>query len=76
MCQQPELLASTSPQISYASPSTELNDRQRFPNFFRTYPSGANYPVATIALLHEFGWKRAVVITQEESLFAAEASVH
>ncbi len=56
-------------QVSYISSSIELSDRKRFPNFFRTYPSNANFAPAIVTLLQEYGWKRIAFITQEESLF-------
>ena len=56
-------------QISYASSVIELSNRQRFPNFFRTYPSDANFIPSIRSLMKHFGWERLAVITEEETLF-------
>ncbi|XP_064390840.1 gamma-aminobutyric acid type B receptor subunit 2-like [Halichondria panicea] len=56
-------------QISYASSLTELSNRERFPNFFRTYPSDTIFTPAIVSLIREYGWKRIAFITQDERLF-------
>ncbi len=56
-------------QISYASSSVELDDQERFPNFFRTYPSDAEFPSVFAGVLLEYGWDRIGVLTQNEGIF-------
>ncbi len=56
-------------QIAYASSSVELDDQDRFPNFFRTYPSDAEFPTVFNAIIQQYGWKRVAILTQNEGLF-------
>ena len=56
-------------QISYASSVIELSNRQKYRNFFRTYPSDANFIPSIRSLMQHFGWERLAVITEEENLF-------
>ncbi len=56
-------------QIAYVSSSIELSDRNRFPNFFRTYPSDADFAPAIVTLIQEYGWRQMGFITQDEGLF-------
>ena len=43
-------------QLSYASASSSLNDRTRFPNFWRTYPSNDNLAQSIVAVVMHYGW--------------------
>ena len=56
-------------QVAYASSSVEINDRNRFPNFFRTYPSDADFTPTVISVVRYYGWKRMIFLTQEEGIF-------
>ncbi|XP_064390848.1 gamma-aminobutyric acid type B receptor subunit 2-like [Halichondria panicea] len=56
-------------QIAYVSSSIELSDRSRFPNFFRTYPSDADFAPAVVTLIEKYGWRQMGFITQDEGLF-------
>ena len=56
-------------QISFASASSLLNDRNRFKKFFRTFPSLDNYAPAILKLLQTLKWKRLAIFTQKEALF-------
>jgi len=47
----------------------ELSNRQKYRNFFRTYPSDANFIPSIRSLVQHFGWERFAVITEEENLF-------
>jgi len=61
-------------QVSYASSSETLSDRERFPSFFRTVPSDARTVVGMVKVVEEFEWRRAAIITEDESLFKAVRS--
>ncbi len=56
-------------QIAYASSSVELDDQDRFPNFFRTYPSDAEFPTVFNAIVQQYGWKRVAILIQNEGIF-------
>ena len=58
-------------QFSYAAAAASLDDRSRFPNFWRTYPSEDNLADALVAIVREYGWRQLRIITQQESLFTA-----
>ncbi len=58
-------------QVSYGSSSIELDDQDRFPNFFRVVPSDAEYPAVFNAILQQYGWKRVAILTQNEGIFTA-----
>ncbi len=49
----------------------ELDDQERFPNFFRVYPSDADFPSVFSGLLLEYGWNRVAVLTQSEGIFTS-----
>jgi len=55
--------------ISYASATSSLNDRTRFPNFWRTYPSEDNVVGPILAVVRHYGWEQLKIITQDETLF-------
>ena len=57
------------PQVAYSSSAIILSDRQRFVNFFRTYPSDENLAPALLSFLQFYGWNRIMFITQEQNLF-------
>jgi len=59
----------TRTQISYASATSSLNDRTRFPNFWRTYPSEDNVVGPILAIVRHYGWEQLKIITQDETLF-------
>ena len=50
------------PQISYASTSSELNDRKRYKYFLRSVPSDITESQAIIDLCIHFNWKSIAVI--------------
>ena len=58
-------------QVSYASSSETLSNRERFPSFFRTVPSDARTVAGIVSVVEEFGWSRAAIITEDESPFKA-----
>jgi len=55
--------------MSYASATSSLNERVRFPNFWRTYPSEDNIVLPILAILMQYGWNQLKIITQDETLF-------
>ena len=48
-----------------------LSNRQRFINFFRTYPSDESFVPAVTSFIQFYGWKRILFITQDQGLFTA-----
>jgi len=56
-------------QMSYASATSSLNERVRFPNFWRTYPSEDSIVLPILAILMQYGWNQLKIITQDETLF-------
>ena len=55
------------PQLSYASSSTTLSDKVRFPTFLRTNPSTGNDAVGLSALCFDRKWKRVVAFNTDDS---------
>ena len=55
--------------MSYASASIALDDNERFPNFFRTYPSDAKFGPIIVAIVKKFEWKRIAILTEDEDMF-------
>ena len=55
--------------MSFSSSLEALNDRKKFPNFWRTHPSEGNLADVMLAIMKEYDWTRIKIITQEESLF-------
>lgn len=56
-------------QVSFASSSIVLDDRERFPYFFRTVPSDSLVAVGMAELIEYFNWTRALLITQDTAAF-------
>jgi len=56
-------------QISFSSSVETLNNRDIFPNVWRTHPNEANLANAVLAIMKEFSWTEIKIITQDESLF-------
>ncbi len=56
-------------QVSYESSSVELDDQDRFPNFFRVIPSDAEFPTVFNAIRQQYGWRRVAILTQNEGIF-------
>nr|XP_034974715.1 taste receptor type 1 member 3-like [Zootoca vivipara] len=55
------------PEISYASSSDKLSDRQLYPSFFRTVPSDRIQANAMVQLLSKFNWNWvATLVTDDE----------
>ncbi|PFX22880.1 Gamma-aminobutyric acid type B receptor subunit 2 [Stylophora pistillata] len=53
-------------QVSYASTSPALSNRERYPRFFRTISSDLAFNPARAALLSKYGWKRVATLHQNE----------
>ncbi|XP_073256267.1 gamma-aminobutyric acid type B receptor subunit 2-like [Porites lutea] len=53
-------------QVSYASTSPVLKDRELYPRFFRTISSDLTFNPARAALLRKYGWKRVATLHQNE----------
>lgn len=56
--------------MAYVSASPLLSNRVRYPNFYRTYTSDALIAPAFVQLVKSFGWKRIMIITENEPLFS------
>ncbi len=55
------------PQISYASSSPTLSDRDKYPYFMRVVPSDANQGKALAELAAAFGWKKGAAISTDDT---------
>jgi ABC-type branched-subunit amino acid transport system substrate-binding protein len=53
------------PQISYASSSPELSNRERFPYFARVVPSDALQAEGMAKIVKLFGWTYVATISEE-----------
>uniref|UniRef100_A0A673FW64 Gamma-aminobutyric acid type B receptor subunit 2-like n=1 Tax=Sinocyclocheilus rhinocerous TaxID=307959 RepID=A0A673FW64_9TELE len=56
-------------QLSFAVTAPSLVNKRRFPNFFRTVPSGIAVNVALVRFLRQYGWSRVGTLTQREQRF-------
>uniref|UniRef100_A0A672JTN5 Gamma-aminobutyric acid type B receptor subunit 2-like n=1 Tax=Sinocyclocheilus grahami TaxID=75366 RepID=A0A672JTN5_SINGR len=56
-------------QLSFAVTAPSLANKRRFPNFFRTVPSGIAVNVALVRFLRQYGWSRVGTLTQREQRF-------
>ena len=56
-------------QISFASGSTALSDRNRFKRYFRNSLTFELLAPALHSMLDHFKWRRIAVLTQDENLF-------
>ncbi|XP_014353272.1 extracellular calcium-sensing receptor-like [Latimeria chalumnae] len=59
------------PQISYFAGSDLLNDRHRFPSFFRTIPDGIIRSRSITRLLVHFGWTWVGIIAEDTDFGAS-----
>lgn len=53
-------------QVSYASTSPALSNRELYPRFFRTISSDLAFNPARAALLSKYDWKRVATLHQNE----------
>nr|QVK45749.1 G protein-coupled receptor [Proales similis] len=56
------------PQISYASTSPELSNKERFPYFSRVLPSDKLQAEAMATLVHHLGWNYVITLSEEGNL--------
>ena len=54
-------------QVSYGDTNPILSDRTKYPNFYRTVPSDADFNLARIRLLQHYGWTRVGTLFQDAS---------
>ncbi|XP_044301218.1 taste receptor type 1 member 3 [Varanus komodoensis] len=54
------------PQISYGATTEALNDKERYPSFFRTVPSDKRGLEAMIALLLAFRWNWIAIVGSDD----------
>ncbi|XP_064382160.1 gamma-aminobutyric acid type B receptor subunit 1-like [Halichondria panicea] len=57
--------------MSYASSSDILSNGDRFPNFWRTYPTESNLANSVLALMKQYNWKQLKIISQNEPIFTS-----
>ena len=63
------LLVLRLPQISYASSSADLQNRERFMTHFQMYPPDDKIAPAIATLLHYYGWRRISTITEKQDTY-------
>ena len=63
------LLVLCLPQISYASSSADLQNRERFMTHFQMYPPDDKVAPAIATLLHYYGWRRISTITEKQDTY-------
>ncbi|XP_068719358.1 gamma-aminobutyric acid type B receptor subunit 2-like isoform X2 [Montipora capricornis] len=61
-------------QISYASRSLALSNREKFPTLFRALPSESARNLARIAWIEHFGWKHVATMYEKTSMDLASQS--
>ena len=61
--------------MSYASSSDILSNGDRFPNFWRTYPTESNLANSVLALMKQYNWKQLKIISQNEPIFTSVSSI-
>lgn len=59
--------------VGYGASSPALNDRDRFPTFFRTHPSATIHNPTRISLFKKYGWSRIAIILETEEVFMETA---
>ncbi|XP_070566247.1 gamma-aminobutyric acid type B receptor subunit 2-like isoform X2 [Ptychodera flava] len=57
-------------QMSYANTEPFLSEREKYPTFFRTVPSEADFNPAKLKLLDHFNWTRVATIHQDTPNFS------
>ena len=56
-------------QISYASTSPALSEREKFTTFFRLAPTDSSYNIARSLFVRHFGWSTVGTIHQNQETF-------
>lgn len=62
-------------QVSYASVTPSLSDKQMYPYFFRTSAPDTAVNPARIELMRQFGWRKAATLHQSRAVFDAVSFV-
>ncbi|GFS03764.1 gamma-aminobutyric acid (GABA) B receptor, 1 [Elysia marginata] len=57
--------------LSYGGSSPALSNRERFPTFFRTHPSGTLHNPIRLKVFKKFNWKRISTIQETQELFTS-----
>nr|XP_006813973.1 PREDICTED: gamma-aminobutyric acid type B receptor subunit 2 [Saccoglossus kowalevskii] len=57
-------------QLSYANTEPFLSEREKYPTFFRTVPSEADFNPAKLKLLEYYNWTRVATIHQDTPRFS------
>lgn len=60
---------STVIQISCATATPVLSDRERFPNYFQFLPSFAEFAQTYLGIIREFNWGHVVILLQNENIY-------
>ena len=64
------------PQISYASTSPELSNKERFPYFSRVLPSDTLQAEAMANLVHDLDWNYVATLNEEGSSGGIESFIY
>lgn len=56
-------------QISFASPSADLKDRERFRTHFQMYPPDDTVAPSIVTLVDYYGWTRMSIITEKQNTY-------
>ena len=58
-------------QLAYGASSPALSNRERFPMFFRTHPSGTLHNPTRIKIFQRFHWNRIATIQETQVTFTS-----
>ena len=56
-------------QVSCATSTPVLSDRERFPNYFQFLPSFAEFAQTYLGIIREFSWSHVVILLQNENIY-------
>lgn len=56
-------------QISCATATPLLSNRDNFPNYFQFLPSTVDFAPAYLSIIKEFKWRHVVILLQDENLY-------
>ena len=56
-------------QVSCATSTPVLSNRERFPNYFQLLPSNLEFADTYFGVIREFNWRHVVILLQNENLF-------
>ena len=56
-------------QVSCATATPLLSNRDNFPNYFQFLPSTVDFAPAYLSIIKEFKWRHVVILLQDETLY-------